>query len=248
MGSEGAGGSGAAGGSRGGNGALSNNPGATGSVSSLSDFIADSRRLFAGAFVVVFVMVICSGLYYRGILTFLPEILARFPALPGVRFAGRDLAPARYVYAGFLMVGVLGQFVGGKLTERVPVELGLGGGFAALAVLALLFVPLATAGLGPLLVVGSLVGFFLFAVQPQYQATVAEYTPAGTRGVSYGYTYLAVFGIGALGGALAGGLLTYFDRFVLFGVLAGLAGTAAVLGIGLYVRRSGPGLGGRSRG
>lgn len=210
---------------------------ATGSVSSLPEFLSDSRRLFGGAFVLVFVIVVCSGLYYRGILTFLPEILDQVPSLPEVRFAERDLEPERYVYAGFLMVGVLGQYAGGMLTDRVPVELGLAGGFGVLAVLALLFVQVASAGLGSLLVVGALVGFFLFAVQPQYQATVAEYTPPGARGVSYGYTYLGVFGIGAVGGLLAGGFLTYFDEIALFGGLATIAGFAAILAVVLFGRR-----------
>jgi MFS family permease len=92
-------------------------------------------------------------------------------------------------------------------------------------------------GLGPLVVVAALVGFFLFVVQPFYQATVAEYTPAGARGLSYGYTYLGVFGVGALGGAVAGGVLTYANETALFVVLAGFAGVAALLGGVLYARR-----------
>lgn len=210
---------------------------ATGSISSLPEFLADSRRLFAGAFVLVFGVVILSGLYYRGILTFLPQILGDFQSLPRVRLGGRDFQPQRYVYSGILMVGVLGQYVGGKLTDRFRPELGLTAAFAALAVLAVLFLPVATSGLPGLVVIGALVGFFLFVVQPQYQAAVAEYTPAGTRGLSYGYTYLGVFGVGALGGAIAGGVLEYLNEPALFGVLAGFATVASLLGGVLYMRR-----------
>ncbi|WP_254821366.1 MFS transporter [Haloglomus halophilum] len=210
---------------------------ASGSVSSLGEFLADSRLLFGGAFVLVFAAVMLSGLYYRGLLTFLPEILGRFPSLAPVEFAGRTLEPERYFYVGLLMVGVAGQYAGGRLTDRVPVELGLLGGYGALAVLAVLFLPVATMGLVPLLVMGALVGFFLFVVQPFYQATVAEYTPAGARGLSYGYTYLGVFGVGALGGAVAGGVLTYANDAALFAVLAGFGALAALCGAVLYVRR-----------
>ena len=209
---------------------------ASGSVSSFSEFLADSRLLFGGAFVLVFAAVMLSGLYYRGLLTFLPEILGEFPSLAPVEFAGRELAPQRYFYVGLLMVGVAGQYAGGRLTDLLPVELGLLGGYGALAVLAALFLPVATRGLGPLVVMCALVGFFLFVVQPFYQATVAEYTPAGTRGLSYGYTYLGVFGVGALGGAVAGGVLTYANDAALFAVLAAFGGLAALCGGVLYVR------------
>jgi predicted MFS family arabinose efflux permease len=134
------------------------------------------------------------------------------------------------------MIGVVGQYLGGKLTDRVPVEWGIAGGFAALAVLAVLFLPVASLGLVPLLVLGALLGIALFSVQPFYQATVAEYTPAGTRGLSYGYTYLGVFGVGALGTTVAGTILTYASPAVLFATLAGFGALAAVIGVVLARR------------
>ena len=51
-------------------------------------------------------------------------------------------------------------------------------------------------------------GFLLFALQPLYQAVIAEQSPPGSRGLSYGYTYLISFGIGASGAALSGYLLS----------------------------------------
>ncbi|MFB6268611.1 MAG: MFS transporter [Halobacterium sp.] len=202
-------------------------------VASLGDFLEESKLLFSGAFAAVFLIVMLSGLYYRGVLTFLPDLLSAMPAFTPVEFAGRELEPYRYAYAGLLMVGVLGQYAGGKLTELVPTERGIAATFAALAVLAVVFLPAADAGLLPLLAVGALLGFTLFVIQPLYQATVAVYTPSGTRGLSYGYTYLGVFGVGAGGAALAGGILQYADATVLFTVLAALAvagaATATVL-------------------
>jgi MFS family permease len=212
---------------------------ASGSVSSLGEFLTDSRLLFTGSFVLVFTAVMLSGLYYRGLLTFLPEILGQFPSLAPVGFVGRELEPERYFYVGLLMVGVAGQYAGGRLTDHVPVELGLVGGYGTLGVLAVLFLPVATLGVVPLAVMGALVGFSLFVVQPFYQATVAEYTPAGARGLSYGYTYLGVFGVGALGGAVAGGVLTYANDTALFAVLAAFGALASLCGAVLYVRYRG---------
>ncbi|MFB6082797.1 MAG: MFS transporter [Halorientalis sp.] len=222
----------------GGDGSTDGNSRAGGGVDSLGDFLAQSRSLFAGAFVAVFAVTLCSGLYYRGVLTFLPELLGNLEvaALAPVEFGGRTLRPGRYVYVGLLMVGVGGQFVAGKLTDRGRPEFGILAGFGALAVVALLFLPAAALGLPALLIASALLGFFLFFVQPFYQASVAEYTPAGTRGLSYGFTYLGVFGVGALGAALAGTMLTYFAPQQLFVVLAGLASVAAGLGAYLVTR------------
>ena len=211
----------------------------TGGIESFDEFLSSSRALFGGVFVLVFGVAMLSGLYYRGVLTFLPEILSEFPAFRPVEFAGSELQPGRYFYAGLLMVGVLGQYVGGRLTDHVRPAAGVAGGYGVLAVLAVLFLPVARVGVVPLLVVGAVLGFFLFFVQPLYQAAIAEFSPPEARGVSYGYTYLGVFGIGALGGTIAGAILTAFSPTVLFAVLAGFGALAALLGVAIVVRTEG---------
>jgi len=213
-------------------------------VDSIGEFLRASKGLLTGSFVLVFVIVMCSGLYYRGFLTFLPELLSDLPGFAPVPIEsllpqplrsfvdgggdGRMLKPQDYFYAGLLLIGVVGQYAGGKLTDRVRVEYGLAVSFFILAVLAVAFVPASGMGLGPLIVVGALLGIFLFVVQPLYQAAVAEHTPPGSRGISYGFTYVGVFGVGALGGALAGAILTYANVVVLFATLAGFATLGAV--------------------
>jgi MFS family permease len=205
-------------------------------VDSFADFVSTSGTLLTGAFVVVFAAVMLSGLYYRGVLTFLPALLSGFETIGPVSLAGRTIESGRVIFTGLLAVGVLGQFTGGKLTDRVPVELGLVVGYGALAVVALGYVPAANAGLVPILVLSAVLGFVLFFVQPFYQATVAEYSPPEARGLSYGYTYLGVFGVGALGASIAGAILTYFSRFALFVALAAFALGASGLAAVLYAR------------
>ncbi|MFB6127867.1 MAG: MFS transporter [Halolamina sp.] len=221
-------------------------------VDSLGEFLAESKQLFAGSFALVFVVVMCSGLYYRGVLTFLPQLLEGLPGFAPIpasevvpqavldlgsgAVTGQRINPERYFYSGLLTVGVVGQYVGGKLTDRLPVEYGIAGGFGGLAVLAVLFLPVASLGVGPLIALGAVLGAFLFVVQPMYQAAVAEYTPAGTRGLSYGFTYLGVFGVGALGATVAGAVLTYASPPALFAVLAGFAVVATGLGVYLGTR------------
>jgi hypothetical protein len=82
------------------------------------------------------------------------------------------------------------------------------------------------------LLVSFLLGFALFAMQPLSQATIAKYSLAGSRGLSFGYTYLAIFGVGALGAAIIGTVRTYGSMSTVFLALAAfstLAGTFAVL-------------------
>ncbi|WP_246988515.1 MFS transporter [Halorientalis marina] len=206
------------------------------SVDSLADFLTTSKTLFASAFAVVFAVTFFSGLYYRGVLTFLPELLRDVEALAPVVFGGRTFEPGDYLYVALLMVGVGGQYVGGKLTDRGRPEFGLAAGYGALGVIALLFVPATEFGLAALLPIAALLGFFLFFVQPFYQASVAEYSPPEARGLSYGFTYLGVFGVGALGALLAGTMLTYFSPGELFVVLGALGFGGAALGGYLVIR------------
>ena len=205
-------------------------------VSSLSEFVGASRRLFAGGFAMVFVAVVFEGLFYRGALTFLPGLLDRLSAVNDVVVAGRTVPPSRYIYTGLLVVGMGGQYVAGSLTERVRPLYGLTGVFVCLAVISLLFVPAAGVGLVGLIAVSALLGVFLFGEQPFMQATVADYSGADVRGLTYGFTYLGAFGVGALGAALTGVTLSRFDFESLFVLLAGLAAMAA-LSCALLLRR-----------
>ncbi len=181
----------------------------------VSKFVRDSRALFTVGFALAMAVVVMNGLFYRGMLTFLPDVLDGFlPPVseyvqlfePGTPLA-QEFALSSYVYAGLLTVGIGGQYAGGKLSKRISPVAGLIAVFASLAVITAGFVPAAQLGLGPLLVVGGLLGFALFALQPLYQAMIAEQSPPDGRGISYGYTYLASFGIGALGAVISGFLL-----------------------------------------
>ncbi|WP_227356469.1 MFS transporter [Haladaptatus salinisoli] len=209
---------------------------ADGGLGSLSELVGDSRALFTGGFTVVFAVVMLYGLYYRGILTFLPEILGGLPLLEPVTVAGRSFQPSRYVYAGLLFVGMFGQYAGGKVSDVVETERALVVTFAALVVGALLFVPASSAGVAPLLAVCVLLGFFVYVAAPVYQATIADYVTADSHGLSYGFTYLAMFGVGALGAAMAGTVLTYAGSAALFAALAALAVLAGLLSVYLLVR------------
>ncbi|MFW5965289.1 MAG: MFS transporter, partial [Halodesulfurarchaeum sp.] len=174
-----------------------------------------------------------DGLFYRGLLTYLPQVLREVPAVAALA-VGPDLVGIEvgdYVFVGLLVVGIAGQYAGGHLSERIPVERGLALGFGALAVLAILFVPVSGAGFSVIATITALLGFFLFLVQPLYQVAVARYTPVASRGLAYGLTYLGEFGIGAGSIAVGGYLLGAYGVGALFGALAFVAGITALLAI-----------------
>lgn len=213
-----------------------------GPKASIVAFLADSKALFTVGFALAMAVVMMNGLFYRGILTFLPEVLDRFlpPITDYVRLfepgspMAEEFTLSSYVYVGLLTVGIAGQYAGGRLSDRVPPTTGLAIVFGGLAAVTVGFVPATSAGVATLLVVSGLLGFLLFALQPLYQAMIADHSPPGDRGLSYGYTYLVSFGIGAAGAAIAGGLLSVvtanltFLALAVFPVLGGLL--AAALG------------------
>ncbi|WP_336325311.1 MFS transporter [Halovenus sp. HT40] len=216
-------------------------------IDSPREFLSASRGLFTAGFATVFVLVLFNGLYYRGMVTFLPEMLGDFldplvtlapeeglGPIPDGRLA-REFDLAQYLYAGLLAVGIGGQYVGGRLTDSVAEERGLAIMLALLAVIALGFIP-AAGTLSTLLLASVALGFVLFAIQPLSQATIAKYSPPEHRGLSFGYTYLAIFGIGALGASIVGATLTYGSPAAVFVLLAGFEVLALGLALSLIVR------------
>lgn len=207
---------------------------ANGDVPSIRGVLSDTRMLFAGGFVIAFPMLILEGFFYRGVLTFLPDMLASYDSLSSVTVAGRSVNPSGYVFAGLLVVGMAGQYVGGKLSDAMPPEKAVIGAFVSMAAISVLFVPAANAGLLALLLVSGLLGFVLFGEQPLLQAVVADYSGSDVRGLSYGYMFLGVFGVGALGAAFSGAVLAYTTQQVLFLLLAAVPVSAALIATALW--------------
>lgn len=202
-----------------------------GEISSFGEFASNSKLLFVGGFLFVFFIGNLYGLYYRGAFTFLPDILAKISLFDPVSFAGRSVEPSQYVYSGLLILGGLGQYTGGKLVDHFKAEHVLVANFAVLVLIALAFVPAANAGLWPLLVVSGILGFFVFLEAPVNQEVISKYVPTELRGLSFGWNYIGIFGVGALGSAVAGIVLTRWSPTILFAMLAVFALLAGLIGV-----------------
>ena len=152
---------------------------------------------------VTYAAFVLSGVVYRGVITYLPKHLEEL--------VSKDFGNAFVTVA--LVLGATGQLVGGSISQRVRLE-------RMAPVIGLMTVPalVLTAVLsGPILVVvASAFVFFYFANQPVFTGLIADYTPPGAVGRSYGVSFFAGFGLGSTGGVIAGALVDVWDTEAAF--------------------------------
>ncbi len=195
----------------------------------LSKFFEQTKLLFVGGFIAVFFITMVAGVFYRGVFTFLPDILAGLPVFGAVEVAGETVESSQYVYAGLLLIGGAGQYAGGRLSDLRSPEWVIAGVFGILVLIGLSFPFVVELGLAATLLVCAAIGFFIFMEAPVHQALIGKYAAADIHGLSFGYTYLGVFGVGAIGASIAGVALTYGGMGLLFAVLA----VFPAIGVGL---------------
>jgi FSR family fosmidomycin resistance protein-like MFS transporter len=152
---------------------------------------------------VTYAAFVLSGIVYRGAITYLPKHMEEL--------VSEDFGAAFVTVA--LVMGAVGQLVGGVISQRVRLE-------RMAPVIGLMAMPalVLTAVLsGPVLVlVASAFVFFYFANQPVFTGLIADYSPPGAVGRSYGVSFFAGFGLGSLGGVIAGALVDTWDTEAAF--------------------------------
>jgi predicted MFS family arabinose efflux permease len=165
---------------------------------------------------------VLSGLVYRGAITYLPKHMEE-----GV---SEDFGAAFVTVA--LVMGAIGQLIGGSISQRVRLE-RMAPVCSALAVPALVLTAVVS---GPgLVLVASAFVFFYFAAQPVFTGLIADYSPAGAVGRSYGFSFFAGFGLGSLGGVIAGALVDAWDTQAAFLGLTVFMGMVVALGLVLWM-------------
>ncbi len=160
----------------------------------------------------VYAAFVLSGIVYRGAITFLPQHMEEL--------VNKDLGGAFVTVA--LLMGAVGQVIGGTLSQRVRLE-RLAPVLAALAVPALVLTGAVSGAL--LVVIASAFVCFYFANQPVFTGLIADYAPAGAMGRSYGVSFFAGFGLGGTGGIIAG---VFVDRWDTGAAFLGLSAFMAV--------------------
>jgi len=179
---------------------------------------------------IVYAGFILGGIVYRGAITYLPTHMEDF--------VNEDFGGAFVTVA--LLMGAVGQLVGGMLSSRWPLE-RLAPVIGLLTLPALLLTGIVT---GPALVlVSSIFIFFYFANQPIFTGLIADYSPPGAVGRAYGFSFFAGFGLGSLGGVIAGALVDQWDTQAAFLGLTIFLAVAVALSTALWVmaeRRGAP--------
>ena len=172
--------------------------------------------------ILVYAAFVLSGIVYRGMITFLPQHLEEL--------VDDDLGGAFATVA--LLMGAVGQLVGGALSQRVRLE-RLVPLLAVLAVPALVLMGVVSGAL--LVVIASVFIFFYFANQPVFTGLIADYAPKGAMGRSYGVSFFAGFGLGGTGGVIAGVFVDTWDTQAAFLGLSAFMAVTLILSVVIWL-------------
>jgi predicted MFS family arabinose efflux permease len=170
----------------------------------------------------VYAAFVLSGIVYRGAITFLPQHMEE---LVDPKLGGAFVTVA-------LLMGAVGQVMGGTLSQRVRLE-RLAPVLAVLAVPALVLTGLVSGAL--LVVMASVFIFFYFANQPVFTGLIADYAPAGALGRSYGISFFAGFGLGGTGGVIAGVFVDRWDTGAAFLGLSAFMAMTLLLSVVIWL-------------
>jgi len=186
------------------------------------------ERNRAALWLVMF-LAVAEGFIFQGFVTFLPAFLAEVG-----HFSHAAAAKGGALSALVLLLGVPGQYLGGRLGEAGPRTLALR--YAALyggAAVVGQAVHWAGASVLGVLLAGAF-SVLIFLGQPLTNQLVARGTSAGRRGAAYGSYFSISLGIGAFAGTVGGVVADHAGLAAVFGVL----GVVAVVNVcgGLAIR------------
>ena len=179
--------------------------------------------------VLVYGVFVLNGFIYRGSLTFLP---AHIEEKVHISLWGIDeSAVAGSLTTVALLAGAAGQYFGGNLAQRHALE-------RVAPPLALALVPalllMGVSGGLALVAASAAFVFFNFSGQPVYTSLIAEYSPRGAVGRSYGISFFAAFGLGSSAASVAGFFAEQWGTSSVFPVLAGFALLSLSLAVAIW--------------
>lgn len=187
------------------------------------------RRAPIGVVVVLAVTFTLGSIVYQAFQTALPKWLSDTLA-----FDAGEAAQLGLVVGATLLLGSVGQLVGGRLADRLPFK------WLYVATFALKLAPLALAGLigGPgAVLIAAIIGFTFDMSAPVENLLLARYSSGRRRGLAFGMKFAMGFAAAPIGVNLVA--WTYAEGAsgapMLFAILAAL--TAAMLAAALLLPR-----------
>lgn len=177
-------------------------------------------------FLALLVCMMLGGIVYRAITVTLPayfelqnqSLYAGFMALTGD--FGSPNVFATIITSAIYLVGMGGQYVGGKMGEKVD----LGKGYL---IFHLITIPAAIAmsltSNIPLVTFAMIHSFFLLGMQPIENTLVARLSPPSWHSTAYGLKFILTFGVGALSVSMVAGIKEVFGFNTVYLALAGVS-------------------------
>jgi len=171
------------------------------------------------------------GLTYRGIMTFLPAYMGEkihfgFIALSTVTLGGTVATIA-------LVSGALGQYIGGRLTDRFRPEIVY---FCAI-ISGTFFVFIMAQSSGLILIASAVFyAFFYFSTQPIQNFMLSDYLPKHRHGIGFGIHFFVTFGIGSAAAAVSGYLADKYGLESVFYAMGACFILASILSLILVAR------------
>lgn len=162
---------------------------------------SDEDNGLLGAFLILLVAMMLGGIVYRGATVILPAyfelknqgIFQWFSLMAGVGLSKNLVATS--VTSFIYIVGMLGQYTGGRVAERFDLR------FCYLVFHALTIPAAALMAVAvdlPLVALAMIYFFFLLGMQPIENTLVAKFTPRRFHHSAFGSKFVLTFGVGAL--------------------------------------------------
>ena len=211
--------------------AISHQPSATRQNADPHPGIAEGSLLTAPFFLLCLAYAF-NGFTFQGAMTFLPAYLSQ-----GVH---RGLVRGDAVTAGgtlvsfALIVGILGQYIGGRLGQGPRIERSL----LAMVSLGVPFLTLMGLTSGYLLLLSAFgFAFFHFANQPLLNVTIAKNTSVRFRGAGFGLAFFLAFGLGSFSAMFSGYVAELMGLSAVFFIMAVSMGLQALIILILEIQR-----------
>lgn len=171
------------------------------------------------------------GLTYKGIMTFLPAYMGEkihfgFITLSKVTLGGTVATIA-------LVSGALGQYIGGRLTDRFRPE----SIYCSAIIAGTFFVFIMAKSSGVILIASAVCyAFFYFSTQPMQNFLLSNYLPKRRYGIGYGIHFFVTFGIGSTAAAVSGYLADNYGLESVFYAMGACFIVSSVLSLILLAR------------
>lgn len=191
----------------------------------------NSRPVLLIPLIILFAMGVFNGMTYRGALTFLPAYFAERVHASWLPLG--EVAVGGTMTTAILLLGIAGQFLGGRLADRFRKERL----FTAIFFISapVLFALGLLSGL-PLVLATGLFAFLYFANQPVGNSILPRYSSPRVQGTVFGLFFFVNFGAGSVMSWIAGVVGERFDLSSIFHMLAVTLVAAASLGLVLSAR------------